>query len=47
VYELGLADTVCRLLDQVRTLELDPLNATRIDWLEQIVTGKARALRPD
>jgi DNA-binding CsgD family transcriptional regulator len=38
-YELGLASAVRRLLDQTETMDLDPLNAARIEWLRQMVTG--------
>src|SRR6266511_1110362 len=38
-YELGLADAVRRLLDQARALSLEPLDAARMEWLHQMVTG--------
>ncbi|HEY2594121.1 MAG TPA: LuxR C-terminal-related transcriptional regulator, partial [Chloroflexota bacterium] len=38
-YELGLADAVRRLLDQAAVLDLDSLDAARIEWLHQMVTG--------
>ncbi len=38
-YELGLADAVRRLLDQAGALNLEPLDAARMEWLRQMVTG--------
>jgi DNA-binding CsgD family transcriptional regulator len=38
-YELGLADAVHRLLEQAGTLDLDSLDAARIEWLHEMVTG--------
>ena len=38
-YELGLADAVRRVLQQAERLDLDPLDAARLAWLQQMVTG--------
>jgi glyoxylase-like metal-dependent hydrolase (beta-lactamase superfamily II) len=38
-YELGLADAVRRLLDQVEALDLDALETARVEWLREMVTG--------
>src|SRR6266851_3946173 len=38
-YELGLADAVRRVLQQAERLDLDLLDAARLAWLQQMVTG--------
>jgi DNA-binding CsgD family transcriptional regulator len=38
-YELGLVDVVRRLLAQAETLDLGPLEAARLAWLQQMISG--------
>ncbi len=38
-YELGLVDVVRRLLAQAETVDLGPLEAARLAWLQQMISG--------
>ena len=38
-YELGLADAVARLASQARQLELNPADAARLNWLDEMTSG--------
>ena len=39
VYDLGRVDVVSRLLNETRSLEIDRLDAARVAWLQQMITG--------
>ena len=39
VYDLGRIDVVSRLLSEAESLEISPLDAARLAWLQQMITG--------
>ena len=39
VYDLGRVDVVSRLLSEAESLEIGPLDAARLAWLQQMITG--------
>ena len=39
VYDLGRVDVVSRLLSEAESVEISPLEAARLAWLQQMITG--------
>jgi hypothetical protein len=40
VYDLGRVDVVSRLVGEAESLEVGPLEAARVAWLQQMISGE-------